>query len=81
MRMWLWHYWIFRNELKAPQVPGRAIAWLALHGPRNSAGNLPEANKAHFEARCYFSNSAIRSAWFATRFIHALSSFSLISAS
>lgn len=40
MRMWLWHYWIFRNELEAPQVPGRAIAWLALHGPPVFSGQF-----------------------------------------
>jgi NAD(P)-dependent dehydrogenase (short-subunit alcohol dehydrogenase family) len=29
-----------RGELEAPQVPGRAIAWLALHGPSEFSGEF-----------------------------------------
>ena len=29
-----------RGELEAPEVPGRSIAWLALHGPREFSGQF-----------------------------------------
>lgn len=44
MRMWLWHCWIFRNKLEAPEVPGRAIAWLALHDPPEFSGQFLDYN-------------------------------------
>lgn len=42
--MWLWHCWIFRNKLEAPEVPGRAIAWLALHDPPEFSGQFLDYN-------------------------------------
>jgi len=29
-----------RGELEAPEVPGRSLAWLALHGPREFSGQF-----------------------------------------
>jgi hypothetical protein len=36
------------------------------HPTYTCQGDSPEIQKKHIEGRCYFSNSAIRSAWFAT---------------
>jgi NAD(P)-dependent dehydrogenase (short-subunit alcohol dehydrogenase family) len=35
-----YHNLKLRGELEAPQVPGRAIAWLALHGPPEFSGQF-----------------------------------------
>ena len=36
-----------RGELEAPEVPGRAIAWLALHGPAEFSGQFLDYDDPH----------------------------------